>query len=343
MVFIKLYYPQSIVKERLKNVIVFLSLTFFFLLFLGRGALCATNPNKKNCLSIAIPSSSVSLDSLETLFPKPKIPLTISNPSQQALYYLKHFWDNFDFKKGATILQSSQKKALLERDFRDFLAISLSLPLLKGKKYFLTPAKESTEDLFYFFDELYAKYLNEETSSLKNEEYYIALLEYYVQSPKTDFATLVRSRDVLKLARRNRVGTIAENFLFILASGEVKQLIHYRGKPTILFFYTPGCEGCRKATEEIKHCTLLNTLLEQQKINLLYIYAENNPIAFKESLESLPKRAIAGINSNGVILNTPLYDLRNSPTIYLLDTKGKVKLKNTAVKELVQFFQKRRK
>lgn len=308
---------------------------FFFFTLQGSPA----QEQPQNELSVREEVSIAVKDSTSTLFPQPAIPLTIDKPSQQALYYLKHYWDAFDFTQGKEVLQDAKSKKKLEKEFCDFLTIALSLPLNKVKETLMTPAKQAEGELFYYFEELYSHYLHDAGAPYKNELYYVEVLKWYLHSPKTDFATMERTKSTLKLILRNSVGEQAENFSFVLTSGEVRQLSQYRGKLLLLLFYTPGCEGCRKATRQLKGSWIINQDIAKEKLHLLYIYPENNPEELKKDLSMLPSNAAIGVNSNEEIISSSLYDLSQSPTIYLLDAKGKVLLKNTTIKTIEKFLQ----
>lgn len=282
-------------------------------------------------------------DSVDILFQKPEIPLSIDRPHEQALYYLSHFWDDFDFHQGDELLKDAKKKRMLEKDFRDFLTIALTLPLEDVKPLLTIPAQRAEGELFYLFDELYSRYLYDENAPYKNELYYAEILGWYLTSPKIDFATMERTKSTLRLIQRNKPGSFAENFSFVLSTGEVRQLTQYRGRYTLLLFYHPGCEGCRRASAYIDKSEFLNQEVQSGRLHLLYIYPENDSDNFKRSLSTIPHNAQAGINSNEVVINTPLYDLRQSPTVYLLDDKGYVVLKNTSPHEAEAYLAKKSK
>lgn len=270
-------------------------------------------------------------------FPLPKLPLVIKTPRERALYYAAHYWDNCDFSPSNDYLQDSKA---MERCFVDFLGIVLSLPLEEIKDYITIPAQKSHGELFKFFEGMYRKHLYESDSSLKNEEYYLPVIEWYSTSPKTDFATSERIKLLLKLVKSNRPGTDANNFSFVLADGEVRRLSDFRGKMTILFFFTPGCSGCQKASRLIAADEKISMRVIDNSINLLYICTENDVEGFRRGLSEIPTFATAGVNANGTVQNVPLYDLKESPTIFLLDKEGKVVLRDANIEDIRNYITK---
>lgn len=275
-------------------------------------------------------------DTATVLFPRPEVPLLLETPHDKALYCVEHFWDRFDFQNGAKYLEENRK--LLDESFVDFLGIALSLPLEEVKDFLTIPAEKSHGELFRYFEEMYRLYLYEKNSPFQSEEHYISVLEWYSTSPKTDLALTQRSQMMLRLLKRNRVGNMAEDFSFTQLEGGIRRLRDYRGKPTLLFFYTPGCEGCIRATDALIEDPTLTEWLLWGRLNLLYIYVEEDIEAFKRSLSTLPEQAVPGINEDLSVINTPLYDLKDSPTLYLLDAKGYVLLKDASVEEISRFL-----
>lgn len=280
--------------------------------------------------------TSVETDSLKTLFAKPEVPAMLETPQARARYYLEHYWDSFDFEHGDRYLSDS---AALEQAFVDFLGIAMSLPIDEVKSTITTPAQKANGKLFLFFEHMYNHYLYEEGSPLANEDYYLPVLEFYTTSPKSDLATMERSKMLFKLVNRNRPGSYAQNFAFNIPEGEVKHLADFRGKPTLLFFFTPGCDVCKSATEYIIEETHINNYVTSGKLNLLYISADGDNDAFRKALSEIPPFATAGVNNDGTVLNAPLYDLKASPTIYLLDEFGRVILKDAPIQRINKYIE----
>lgn len=272
-------------------------------------------------------------DSLSYSFSKPDIPLVIIDPYEQASYYLNHFWDDFDFNRWQN--EPEKIATLLFKEFEDFIATALSFPLEESAEALLIPAQRSKGRLATHFFDLYHSLLYEDSHSLyRNDAFFLKVLAWYSTSPSSGIALVERAKALLQLVRRNQPGSHAEDFTFNDSKGQVKRLSEFRGKPTILVFYTPSCQGCMQATAFFKANQEISTRINKGKLNLLYIYPYDDVKSFNSSLPHLPRGAVAGINSSGTIINTPLYDLKLSPTIYLLDMQGVVVLKDCSPQEL---------
>ena len=78
---------------------------------------------------------------------------------------------------------------------------------------------EKNRKMLHFFEELADKYLYDPNSPMRNEEFYIPVLEALIASPALDETAKIRPQARLELAQKNRLGTKALNFTYTLDSG----------------------------------------------------------------------------------------------------------------------------
>ena len=263
-------------------------------------------------------------------FPSPTIPMTIQNVDERAAYFVAHFWDECDFNDP----ELTKRPARIEQSMANFLGIATRLPLEQVKKPMLQPLESSRGELFSLFIDLYEKYLFEPNSPFFNEEYYYPIVEWITHSPKASLAQLERAKHRLHLMARNRVGTPAEQFSFIQPTGEVGRLSDMRGKLTLLFFYSPGCQSCKRVLEELQQDAFFQNRVQTSRLNILFIDSETDSDEWSRTIDELPSFGVKGFNSDGRIANVPLYDLKASPTLLLLDAKGIVLLKDRSLREI---------
>lgn len=280
---------------------------------------------------------SIEQDSLysqesELAFPSPTIPMTMQEPEQRALYYVEHFWENCDFDE-QKLLQHPER---LEQSLANLLGVALYFPVDKVKKSLIYPLEQSQDSLFFFFKQQYERYLNEPQSPFFNEEYYLPIVEWLAKTPKIDLATQERTKHQLRLMMRNRIGHVAEDFTFITPDSVSLRLSGFKNRATVLMFYSPGCHSCEEVMGQMKQDLDLQRLVQTKKINLLLIDAEDNMEEWYRTLPELPPFGVVGFNADGRVVNTPLYDLKYSPTLYLLDEEGKVVLKDAPWKTIAQ-------
>ncbi|WP_025843103.1 DUF5106 domain-containing protein [Porphyromonas gingivicanis] len=292
----------------------------------------AKSEHQQAVAAISMVQDSTATEEEEIAFPPPAIPLTIQNAHERALYYVQHFWDNCDFDQHK-LLQSPKK---LEQSLVNLLGVALYFPVDKVQKSLIYPLERSQDSLFLFFKNQYERYLYEPQSPFFNEEYYLPIVEWLAETPKIDLTTQEKTKYFARLMKRNRVGYLAEDFQFLTSDSVSYTLSNFRGKATILMFYSPGCHSCQEVIAKMKENIELRQLIQSKKSNLLFINAEDNWDVWRGSIEELPSFGIAGFNSDGKVTEVPLYDLKYSPTLYLLDQEGKVVLKDTTFEHIME-------
>ncbi|KGN93033.1 DUF5106 domain-containing protein [Porphyromonas crevioricanis] len=272
---------------------------------------------------------------LETLaFPLPDVPSYLIEPHDRAKYLLLHYWDNCSF----TDTTELQKGGRMEASFANFAALAANMPLAEIQQSLLVPLEKSSGKMLNFFLKMYEKYYYFSNSPMHNEEFYIPILDWAEQSPKLDFASQERLKARAKLVRRNRVGSKAFDFALEMADGSQRKLHSFAGEYLLLIFYSPGCHTCQMTIEQINNTPEIGRLHTSKRVRSLYVYAENDKEAWLNYRSQLPSYACNGMNTDGAILSRELYDLKASPTIYLLDKEKKVLLKDVSIETVLDYL-----
>ena len=267
-------------------------------------------------------------------FTLPDIPQGLTTSEDRAEYLVSHYWDNFDFTD--TVLIS--KPEITEQAFVDFIDLLHSVSYDKATKAFsrtLDAAMNADSRMFAHFAGMSEKYLYDPNSPLRNEEYYIPVLQYIVSSPKIDEINKIRPRYQLELAMKNRPGMISTDFTYTLRNGKTRKMSGIAAEYTILYFNNPDCHDCKRVKAYMASSFVINELLGdkslphyKRKLAILSIYPDADlPIWLQADY---PKSWINGYDAKQVITKEPLYDLKAIPTIYLLDKDKRVILKDVS-------------
>ncbi len=245
---------------------------------------------------------------------------------------LLSYWDTFDF----TDTLALQKHEIAEQAVVDFIAA------LKGSdeelrdeaiKGMLSKAKQHPA-AFQYFTRQYEHYLYDPNSPMRNDAYYEPVLEFMLDSCDLGTADKYRFSQRLALARKNTLGSKAIDFSFLLPQTGMTSLYKIESPYTLLFFYEPGCPSCAAAIDQINSDRNLQHLIEQEKITILGIYARGDRKAWQDYQSSIPAAWVNGFDKDGKIIAESLYDLKASPTIYLLDSDKTVRLKDCDLSEV---------
>jgi hypothetical protein len=150
-------------------------------------------------------------------FTLPTIPPMLTAPEQRADFLVKHYWDNVNFADTNYI----HHPEVTEQAWADYCDLLNHVPLETAHEAMRKMIDRSNADkkVFAYFTDLADKYLYDPNSPMRNEEYYIPVLEAMIASPILDETEKIRPQARLQLAQKNRIGTKALNFTYTLASG----------------------------------------------------------------------------------------------------------------------------
>ena len=292
----------------MKKLIIGLTLTFFV----------ACHSKTQTSTPAAVP---------EKKFPLISVPATIDAPEARADYLAEHYWSGFDFTDTAYI----HLPEITEQALADYIGIlgHTSSPEIADRsiKKMMARAAVRPEVFDYFFD-LYEKYLYDPNSPLRNEEYYISVLEAVLSSPTLSDAEKIRPEHQLGLSMKNRIGHKAADLTYTRADGTSGRLYDVQAPYILLFFYNPDCSTCRQVKESILASPLIGDLEKAGQLRIVAIYPDEDLEAWTTHLSDMPSRWMIGRDKEQAIREKEIYDLKAIPTLYLLDKNKTVLLKD---------------
>lgn len=128
----------------------------------------------------------------------------------------------------------------------------------------------------------------------------------------------------------NAEGTEAADFSFDLLNGpEGMTLKTFRpeGERLCLLFYDPDCG----------HCSEVIARLRELPVAVLAVCVDSTPERWVETSPELPEAWAKAFDRSDIAENE-IYMLRSLPGIYLLDSEGRVELKNPSVSRLIKYL-----
>lgn len=250
------------------------------------------------------PTAPKSVKAQKFIAPTP--PAMLVSAEQKAEFVMTHFWDNFDFKDTSLISRSDYT----EQAFADFVSIAPNAPMSTMEKGVGVLMKKAEIDsaMYSHFVELSEKYLYEPNSPLRNEDVYIAFLRNIISNQSLDTLLKIRPSYQLELALKNRRGEPATDFSYTTTQGKQARLYSAKGDLLMLFFFRPDCPVCKNVKDRIQSNGI------DKVVQILFI----NP-DIDTHLEQI-------------------YDLRASPTLYLLDKDKTVILKDPSIEQIENYL-----
>lgn len=261
-------------------------------------------------------------------------PKTVARSRPSAEEHLVHYWEN--------ILTDSLTKDSLVQRLVNYISIFPYVEEVRRNEiitdFLSNQSKQSTA--FPVIVETFEHYLYDPNSPVHNDLFYEPILTYIVDSTKLSKADLYRSQLRLNLIKKNKVGAAAQDFSFMTADGKHQKLYDIEAPYILLFFYEPGCPHCERALDNFQQHPGFQALVNEQKLQPIGIYPDGERTIWESYQASIPSNWINGLDTRKEILTKDLYDLKASPTIYLLNQQKMVLLKDTDLERVYTYFYK---
>jgi len=266
----------------------------------------------------------------------PAIPAMMTAPEQRADFLVKHYWDNVNFADTNYI----HHPEVTEQAWADYCDILNHVPLETAQEAMRKTIERTNANkkVFTYITDLADKYLYDPNSPMRNEEFYIPVLDAMLDSPLLEEIEKVRPKARRELAQKNRIGTKALNFNYTLASGAQGSLYQLQAEYILLFINNPGCHACTETIDALKNAPIINQLLEQKRLTVLSIYPDEELDEWRKHLNEFPQEWINGYDKKFAIKEQQLYDLKAIPTLYLLNKEKTVLLKDATAQAVEEYL-----
>lgn len=251
----------------------------------------------------------------------------LSQIQTQADYYryIDTYWDKFDFDADSLVvaydtIDLCEAMASYVMFIEPQRADSLMRALMKRA--------ERSRPVLQFFATITEMVLHDPNSPLRNDEYYIPVLETLAESPLLDeYERMIPAYD-LEIAKQNRINHIANDIEYTLLDGRQAKMHNIKSDYLIVMLNNPGCPMCKEITEEIEASPMLNELQELGRLKILAIYPDADIEAWRDYQPNMPKRWISGYDADMAISRDRSYNLQAIPALYLLDSEKRVLVKD---------------
>lgn len=259
---------------------------------------------------------------------------------------IDRYWDGFDFECGERVAEYDTVQVMqVFADYVSYISVGAERErrdsLLRG----LVLRAEKSRPVLDFFAYVAEGVLHDPNSPLRNDELYIPILEVLVESPLYDEYDRIAPAYDLELARENRIGEVANDIAYTLVNGKRGRLHDIDSDYVILMFSNPGCPMCREIIEQISSSPLLNEMMENDLIEVLSVYPDEDLEAWRDHLGEMPRRWINGYDEGMKISEERSYNLQAIPSLYLLDGEKRVIIKDgTSVAQIenaIAYFETR--
>ena len=280
------------------------------------------------------------------VFPVAEIPVMITEPPRRAEWLVQHFWDPFtqadklypcdSVTVNGVPVEELEKQVGLFATLLPQLSIPTGQEAMKAAFGRLEAFQKAQPEgnVFSKTSALISRYFFDPNSPVRNEDLY---LPYVTLLAASDLVSEEDRRQYAwdaKVCSINQTGTPAADFTFVDTAGRRRTLYGIKADYTLLIFGNPDCNACREIMAQMAASPEISALIAGGRLKVADIYIDEEIDLWKEKKDAYPKEWINGYDPSFTIRTDRLYAVRAVPSLYLLDEKKNVLLKD-ALPEMV--------
>lgn len=293
------------------------------ILHLAIGGLMATT----SALFPAMLSAQDTRIVIEPLFEYPSAPDSIPSLEGKSDWVVTNFWTPMDFSGNRAVDQSALNDAMrvfavpmqwasadvTEKALAKIINESSRNPVLAIQ---LTKA---AEEAFYG-----------PRAPFWSDKIYLMFIDGLLKNKKVKQERKLRYKRTGEILRNTIIGSRPPKFNYLTPEGK-RSTFTPNGIFTVIEFGDPGCDECRHARLKMESDVRFGKLVERGLVNVMFIIPDPEE-GWQEDLKGYsPKWHVGG--SDEV---SDLYDLRESPSFYIIDQNGNVAAKNITVETALE-------
>ena len=242
------------------------------------------------------------------------VPQEYKDNSEQ--YIIDHYFDDISFRD-VRILNTRLLKNKLDDYFNNYMSKQTTDVVLQKIDYIIHQTTSGYRDIpkdlvnhevrDYILWYLYSKYFNNDIIYTHLSDVYFSKLEINNLTENIR-SEIVKRADIL---RKITIGRLAPTFTYIDDKGKQIDLSEINSKNTILFFYKPDCQKC------IREKRILGLIKKRQKdLTILHI--------------NISEENYSNVSQDIAVQ----FDIKTTPTIYILDKDKRITAKNIKAEEI---------
>lgn len=282
-------------------------------------------------------------------FRYPDIPAVYTDPAERQAWFLDHFWDDFFAGDGPcdTGAVLGVRREDVEKQVAMYIELLHGLPLEPAqdrmRRLFRRVEDRQAADtaslVYLMMEEIVAHYLYDPNSPVRDEDLYLPYVEGLAESRFTREEARPGYVYQRRMCALNPVGSPAADFGFTDARGRTHSLYEVKADATLLFFSNPGCYACQQIINTLQAVPGMETMLRDGTLAVVNVYIDEDVAAWREYEPNYPRAWLCGYDAAGLIRSDRLYNVRAIPSLYLLDGRKRVLMKDAPVERVVSWLQ----
>lgn len=278
--------------------------------------------------ALAFPAEAQEPEQL--LMPLPEIPGEISQPQERADYLITHFWDNCNW---GNALSSRQRFANSFDTYVDLMKAATRRATMRSIAELLAKLEKHPRELLFVGEQAEAL-MQSDTAALPSDEAFIPFARAIAGNKKIGKAEKARFAEMARILGQSSIGCIAPDLEYADTLGRTRHLEADTAQMVIIFFNDPDCIDCIIARGRLAANPTLNMLLDRGTVKLVALTPDEATDEWRAQASRYPSNWIVGTAPEAY----ETFDIRQTPTFYVLDRQRHIVGKNTPVEELATLF-----
>ena len=283
-------------------------------------------------------------------FPRAEVPMMITQPQERLAWLGQHFWDRFTAPDSLyycdSLTVNGVPKDELEKQVGVFATLLQEMPLPEGKRsmerlYEQLEAFQQARPQGNVFPQtvaLVSHYLYDPNSPVRSEDLYLPFVSRLATSALIDPDYRHGYAWDARMCELNRIGTPAADFVFVDTAGKRRSLYGIKAERILLIFGNPDCHACKEIQETFTQYPELTARIEAGSLKVVDIYIDEDIELWRARMSAYPVSWINGYDPSYSIRTDLIYNVRAVPSLYLLDAKKTVLLKDATPEKVLEYL-----
>jgi len=260
-------------------------------------------------------------------FPYPKPPEELTNLSDRCDFLVGRFWAGMDFK-GA--LSKMDKFNSTFGDWISFMPYAHADTVHAAIDRVLNRVRKSGPQTLALA-RMAEAFTYSDTAEIFSEEIYYPFAKAAANHKKISEADRARFKSHVQIMDNTRQGNIVGHLNFITPQNEQKSLDNIHTQMIVLFFNHHDCDECELARVRLSADINATRLIKAGLLTVLSIEPEEASTEWLAAAATYPSDWTVGASGDA----DEYFDLRTSPSIYILDARHKLLAKDININGLL--------
>jgi len=270
---------------------------------------------------------------------KPVVPDSIGENSKDRefvrfSYYKKHFFDHLDLSDESLLRSPVYQSRVTE--YLDKLTLQNPDSIIKSVDYILSKSQANEATFRYNLVTLSNKY--EISNIMGFDKVFVHIIENYYLNGKATWADdtlLQKLKDRVAQVKPGLIGNQAPPLSLLDPSLQTIDLEQINSRFVVLYFYDPDCGHCKKKTPVLMS---YYPQLKEKDVEIFAIDINTDIDKWKKFIETNKMDCLNGSDPYAHSNFRYEYDIRSTPTVYILDQNRKIVGKRIDVDDIPGFI-----